>query len=37
VSCAAALFGLRLAIRSLGYQPVVTLLPRRSPDDLLEM
>lgn len=27
VSCGAALFGLRLAIRSLGYQPVVTLLP----------
>lgn len=27
VSCGAALFGLRLAIRSLGYQPLVTLLP----------
>jgi len=27
VSCGAALFGLRLAIRSLGYRPVVTLLP----------
>lgn len=27
VSCGAALFGLRLAIRSLGYQPVVSLLP----------
>lgn len=27
VSCGAALFGLRLAIRSLGHQPVVTLLP----------
>lgn len=27
VSCGAALFGLRLAIRSLGYEPVVTLLP----------
>lgn len=27
VSCGAALFGLRLAIRSLGYQPVTTLLP----------
>lgn len=27
VSCGAALFGLRLAIRSLGYQPVVRLLP----------
>lgn len=27
VSCGAALFGLRLAIRSLGHQPLVTLLP----------
>ena len=27
ISCGAALFGLRLAIRSLGYQPVVELLP----------
>ena len=27
LSCGAALFGLRLAIRSLGYRPVVTLLP----------
>lgn len=27
ISCGAALFGLRLAIRSLGYQPVVDLLP----------
>lgn len=27
VSCGAALLGLRLAIRSFGYQPVVTLLP----------
>jgi hypothetical protein len=27
VSCGAALFGLRLAIRSLGYQPVVRLFP----------
>ncbi len=27
VSCGAALFGLRLAVRSLGYQPVVELLP----------
>ncbi len=27
ISCGAALFGLRLAIRSLGYQPVVRLLP----------
>ncbi len=30
VSCGAALFGLRLAVRSLGYQPVVDLLPDRS-------
>ena len=28
ISCGAALFGLRLAVRSLGYQPVVTLLPQ---------
>jgi nitroreductase len=27
ISCGAALFGLRLAVRSLGYQPVVSLLP----------
>jgi hypothetical protein len=27
ISCGAALYGLRLAIRSLGYQPVVSLLP----------
>ena len=27
ISCGAALFGLRLAVRSLGYQPVVALLP----------
>jgi nitroreductase len=27
ISCGAALFGLRLAIRSLGYQPLVDLLP----------
>jgi hypothetical protein len=27
ISCGAALFGLRLAMRSLGYQPVVDLLP----------
>ena len=32
VSCGAALFGLRLAIRSLGYRPVVELLP--DPDRL---
>ena len=30
ISCGAALFGLRLAVRSLGYQPVVDLLPERS-------
>jgi nitroreductase len=27
ISCGAALFGLRLAVRSLGYQPVIELLP----------
>jgi len=27
ISCGAALYGLRLAVRSLGYQPTVTLLP----------
>jgi nitroreductase len=32
ISCGAALFGLRLAVRSLGYQPVVDLLP--DPDRL---
>jgi len=30
ISCGAALFGLRLGVRSLGYQPVVDLLPDRS-------
>ena len=30
ISCGAALFGLRLAIRSLGYQPAVELLPEPS-------
>ena len=30
ISCGAALFGLRLAVRSLGFQPVVELLPDRS-------
>jgi len=30
VSCGAALFGLRLAVRSLGYQPVTELLPDKS-------
>jgi hypothetical protein len=32
ISCGAALFGLRLAVRSLGYEPVVQLLP--DPDRL---
>jgi nitroreductase len=32
ISCGAALFGLRLAVRSIGYQPVVELLP--DPDRL---
>jgi nitroreductase len=35
LSCGAALFGLRLAIRSLGYRPVVTLFPERSKLRLL--
>jgi hypothetical protein len=35
LSCGAALFGLRLAIRSLGYHPVVGLLPDRSQLRLL--
>jgi hypothetical protein len=30
ISCGAALFGLRLAVRSLGYRPVVELLPDRA-------
>jgi hypothetical protein len=30
ISCGAALFGLRIAVRSLGYQPVVELLPDRA-------
>jgi hypothetical protein len=30
ISCGAALFGLRLAVRSLGYQPIVELLPDRA-------
>jgi nitroreductase len=30
ISCGAALFGLRLAVRSLGFQPAVDLLPDRS-------
>jgi nitroreductase len=35
ISCGAALFGLRLAVRSLGYQPVVELLPEPSSLRLL--
>jgi hypothetical protein len=35
ISCGAALFGLRLAVRSLGYQPVVELLPDRAQLRLL--
>jgi len=35
ISCGAALFGLRLAIRSLGYEPVTELLPDPSQGRLL--
>jgi len=35
ISCGAALFGLRLAIRSLGYQPVTELLPDPAQGRLL--
>jgi len=35
VSCGAALFGLRLGVRSLGYQPVVELLPEQDRPRLL--
>ena len=35
ISCGAALFGLRLAVRSLGYQPVVDLLPDPGRPQLL--
>ncbi|HUZ51945.1 MAG TPA: hypothetical protein VMU94_05395 [Streptosporangiaceae bacterium] len=35
LSCGAALFGLRLAIRALGYQPVVSLLPQPERPSLL--
>ncbi len=35
ISCGAALFGLRLAVRSLGYQPVVERLPDHSQQRLL--
>jgi hypothetical protein len=35
ISCGAALFGLRLAVRELGYRPVVELLPSRTWPHLL--
>jgi hypothetical protein len=35
ISCGAALFGLRLGVRSLGFEPVVELLPDRSRPTLL--
>jgi hypothetical protein len=35
ISCGAALYGLRLAVRLLGYVPVVELLPEASQPDLL--
>jgi hypothetical protein len=35
ISCGAALFGLRLGVRSLGFTPVVDLLPDRSRPELL--
>jgi len=35
VSCGAALFGLRLAVRELGYRPAVELLPSPAQPDLL--
>src|ERR1700739_3636022 len=35
ISCGAALFGLRLAVRSLGFQPAVDLLPDRARSRLL--
>lgn len=35
ISCGAALFGLRLAVRSVGFMPVVELLPDRSQPTLL--
>jgi hypothetical protein len=35
ISCGAALYGLRLAVRSLGYQPAVELLPDRAQLRLL--
>ncbi len=35
ISCGAALFGLRLGVRSMGYLPVVAVLPDRSQPALL--
>jgi hypothetical protein len=35
ISCGAALFGLRLGVRALGYLPVVAMLPSRAEPDLL--
>ena len=35
ISCGAALFGLRLAVRKFGFRPVVELLPSRARPDLL--
>ncbi|HUK72977.1 MAG TPA: hypothetical protein VLW50_30190 [Streptosporangiaceae bacterium] len=35
ISCGAALFGLRLAVRGIGYLPLVQLLPSRADYDLL--
>lgn len=35
ISCGAALFGLRLAVRRLGYLPVVQVLPPRAKHDLI--
>jgi hypothetical protein len=35
ISCGAALFGLRLGIRALGYQPVVSLVPYAERPDVL--
>ena len=35
ISCGAALFGLRLAVRGLGYLPVIELLPDPSRPRLL--
>ncbi|HEU4423359.1 MAG TPA: nitroreductase [Pilimelia sp.] len=35
ISCGAALFGLRLAVRQSGYRPIVELLPTRAQPELL--